>query len=194
MRKVMALALAMGVIALAGSANAFDRNNTAIGQGDPGIIEGQYHGSLVAAETATFPVSGDTWSVLYYPYWWNAGDNVMGSRSMSITSINHADCHLVIDLDYLSGTGHVDLNLVISGNTVGSFSILAGQTTVDAALDFPSITVSEPLTLEYYETNTVNSGLGSIVLNETGASSVTLNGGATATENGTWGQVKGLYR
>ena len=53
---------------------------------------------------------------------------------------------------------------MIAGNPVGSLTILPGMTTLDATFDFPSIGVTDPVTLEYYETNTVYSGAGELLV------------------------------
>lgn len=195
MHKVLVAVAAVGMIALAGNAHAFAPNNTAPGQGDPGIVEGTYHGPLVAASTAIFPVSSDTWTVASYPYWWHAGDSVVGSRTMGLSSVDQAHVHLVIDGNYLNGTGHVEMECnfgVVHATT--KMDVMPEQSVVDTVLVFPPIDLTDPVSLEYRETNTVDPGAGSIVLNETGSSWIELEEGATATQNSTWGQIKSLYR
>jgi hypothetical protein len=194
MRKLTLLALAFALVAGAGSAFAVDRNNNGVIGDEPTYTPGHFEGTTDRDEIVNFPTTGDTWSVASYPYWWHAGDTVYGSHTVALGSVTHADVSLKIDDTVLSDPGYVDLDFRIAGVTVGTLHITAATGTGYALGSFDFAAVAPPFELRYYETNTVGSGLGSIVLNDSGLSTVTFRGGGTPTETGTWGKVKALYR
>jgi hypothetical protein len=108
----------------------------------------------------SFPDTTDTYTVVNYPYWWETGDHVEGSRSL-LNSVDHVDYTIVLGSNFLGGGAQVDLALRINGITVGSFSILQGEMMKNVSFDFAPI--SGPIyTVRLEETNTVPPGLGSI--------------------------------
>jgi hypothetical protein len=115
----------------------------------------------LGSENVTFPATGDTISVTYDPYWWNAGDYAQGSRTLSLSSVNRVDYNLSISYNSLSGSGHVDFDLYINGIYVGSFTVWPGE--YSKSLSFSFYPISEPVyTIRLEETNTVDPGMGSI--------------------------------
>lgn len=113
--------------------------------------------------TTLFPATGDTISVAYDPYWWNTGDYAEGTRNLGIPSVDHLDYHIVIGENFLSSSGHVDINLSINGFLVDSFTILPGELSKNGSLDFPAIS-GPSYTIRLEETNTVGAGLGSVTI------------------------------
>ena len=146
--------------------------------------------ALAIAETVQFPTSADTWNVQSDPYWWHIGDNVLGNRTLGLSAINHADVTLNIIYSSLSGTGHVDLDLRINGVTVGSMIVLPSHGTgyVVFPLDFAPM-AGGAIEIQYYETNLVDPGAGSIQLGEGTIDFF----GSTPTLGTSWGSVKALY-
>ncbi|MFQ5612324.1 MAG: M4 family metallopeptidase [Anaerolineae bacterium] len=137
-----------------GPALRLDGKTAAALQPEPGLL---------ASVATTFIASGDTVSVLYDPYWWNAGDYAEGVRTLSLDSVEHTDYTLVIGDNLLSGSGRVDFNLSINGIVVGSFSVLPGELVKNVSFDFPAI-AGPTYTIRLEETNTVDFGAGSITL------------------------------
>jgi hypothetical protein len=117
----------------------------------------------LASQSVTFIATGDTVNVLYDPYWWQAGDYAEGIRTLSLDSVEHLDYTLYISDNYLNGAGHLDLQLSINGQLVGSFSVLPGEFVKNVSFDFPAIG-GPTYVIRLEETNTVDPGAGSITL------------------------------
>ena len=105
MQKVLVAVAAVAMIALVGSAYAIPPANVISPQVNPSGPSGTYQGPPVIATLATFPIASDTWTVVSYPYWWNAGDNVVGSRHFGLSAVSHAVVHLAFYYNALSSTG-----------------------------------------------------------------------------------------
>jgi hypothetical protein len=193
MKKLLPFVLLFGAVGFATPALAVDRDNNGI-DGDETHVPGTYDGDALGGGVVPFPTSGDTWAVMFYPYWWNVGDTAFGVHDPGISSVNHADVTLKISFNVLNGGGHVDLDFRIDGVTVGSFVVTEadGLGTVVGSFDFAAMT--PPFELRYYATNTVASGAGSISIDETGLSMVEFSGDATPINETTWAAVKRLYR
>ena len=110
-----------------------------------------------------FPATGDTVSVLHDPYWWTTGDYAQGTRMLPLDHITGVRYHLVVSVNYLDSPGHVDLNLSINGIVVGSFTVLPGEAAKTVSFSFPPIH-GPTYVIRLQETNTVDSGFGSIVI------------------------------
>ena len=82
----------------------------------------------------------------------------------------------------------------IDGVVVGEFTIWPedGLGPINASFDFDP--VSPPFELRYYETNQVAGGCGSVSLNESGRNSVTFSDDPSPADDGTWGEVKALFK
>jgi hypothetical protein len=119
--------------------------------------------TLYDSTTSPFPATGDVVNVQYDPYWWNAGDYAQGIRSPGLDSVTGVTYDLMITNNVLNGTGHVNLQLIINGVVVGSFTVLPGETSKSVTFFFPPIN-GPNYTIRLQETNTVGSGLGSIII------------------------------
>jgi hypothetical protein len=192
MRKLFMSIIAIGFLA-AVPATAADLDNNGI-DADETYIPGEFNGEPIRDETVIFPTSADTWNVLYYPYWWNAGDTVYGVHDVNLDSATHVDLVFKISYTVLNSGGHVDLDFRINGTTVGSFVVTEADGTGYIYESFDFDPIAPPFELRYYETNTVAPGAGSISIDETGLCSATFSGGATPTETTSWGRVKEFYR
>lgn len=136
-----------------------------------------------------FPTSADAWTMTYYPYWWNAGDNVAGTY-VTTETVDHVEISLTLTRNSLTGGGHCDMEFRINGAAVGTFMVTeaSGLGPIMEIFDFAPIAAG-PLELCYYETNTVGSGLGSYDMNEVaGINSVSFS--SVALERSTWGSIK----
>jgi uncharacterized repeat protein (TIGR01451 family) len=113
------------------------------------------------SQSVTFPASGDTINVTYNPYWWNAGDYAEGTRTLSLDTIYRVDYDLYLNYNILSGSGHVDLELIINGSVVGGFTVLPGE--YQKSVSFTFSPINGPVySIRLEETNTVDPGMGSI--------------------------------
>jgi hypothetical protein len=136
-----------------------------------------------------FPTSADTWTMTYYPYWWNTGDTVYGTY-VTTETIDHAEISLSLTRNSLVSGGHCDIEFRIDGTAVGTFTITeaSGLGPILESFDFTSIPAG-PHELRYYETNTVAPGCGSVDMNEAaGINSVSFS--CLALEQTTWGAIK----
>jgi len=130
------------------------------------------------SQSVVFPATGDTFGMFNYPYWWHAGDYAEGSRTLSLNSISRVDYDLSISYNSLISTGHVDFDLTINGVFVGSFTVWPGE--YSRSLSFSFAPISGPVyTIRLEETNTVDSGMGSIII-PLDTSSMTFFGPSTA--------------
>ncbi len=123
-----------------------------------------------AAVTVQFPSSAlDTWSLLHYPYMWNTGDYIEGTRNLGpVNTVSTVQIHLVISTNYLNGPGEVDIDVYLNGIRAGSFGVYPGESVKDVQLDFsPVSTNNGDMTIKYLETNTVLPGFGSILIDGT---------------------------
>ncbi len=195
MKRFLIAFAVMGLVAPTGVAMAVDADNNGI-QGDEGVHEpGSYDGALsVGGDTVIFPsLPADTWDVMFYPYWWNAGDTAYGMHDVDLSPVDHAECHVELTYNSLTaGCGFVDVDFMIDGDVVGSFQFLPGVMTYDVVFDFdPKV---PPFELRYLVTNTVAGGCGSVSLNESGANTVYFTGdSSTPTQNKSWAAIKALY-
>ena len=117
-----------------------------------------------------FPSSAlDTWSFMHYPYMWNAGDHIEGTRNLGpVDTISTMQIHLVITTNYLDGPGEVDIDVYLNGVRVGNFGVYPGESVKDVHIDFsPVSTNNGDMTIKYLETNTVLPGRGSIEIDGT---------------------------
>ena len=181
-------------LSLCSLALAADLDNNGVSGDEPLIPDTDYAVPADRTEIVPFPTAADTWEMTYYPNWWNLGDTVYGDHDVPLDSVDHADVTLKINSTVLSGDGHVDLDFMIDGTVVGSVIITEADGTgyVNASFDFEPIT--PPFELRWYETNTVESGLGSITLDEAGECTVDFSGGPVAIESATWTVLKATYR
>ncbi|HSJ58772.1 MAG TPA: hypothetical protein VLC95_16425, partial [Anaerolineae bacterium] len=116
-----------------------------------------------AAQMLVFPANWDDINVANDPYWWTTGDSVEGVRTPGLDSIAGVWYELQIGANSLSGTARVDLDLLINGTWVGSFSVLPGEMSKSVSFLFDPI--SGPVyTIRLQETNTVGPGGGSITI------------------------------
>ncbi len=191
--KRLLLVLSVLLVTPAGFALAEDLDNNGI-PGDESYVPGVFTGDPERNETVNFPVSTDTWVVSSYPYWWHVGDTVYGNRNVPLSYVDHVDLAFKISYNVLNGSGHVDLDFRINGVTVGSFSALPSHGTGFIYQSFNFAPVTPPFELRYYETNLVDPGAGSIVIDETGLCTATFSGGTTPLDESTWGQIKSLFR
>ncbi len=120
---------------------------------------------MVQAETVQFPTSSDTWTIASSPYWWNSGDNVIGDRTLASSNYQFAQVSLYLSDNNLNGTGHVDLDFLINGTSVGTMTVLPSHGTGYVSFPFSFEPIrGETVTLQYLEKNTVISGGGSIII------------------------------
>ena len=192
MRKVALLGLAL--IVCAGSAFAATGNNILGPQPTP-LPPGHFTGVADRDETVQFPTTADTWQVQSYPWWWQTGDTVFGTHTVSLATVNHADVSLKISNNQLALDGYFDLDFRVAGTTVGSIRLHGtdGNGYITGSFDFASMT--PPFELRYYETDTVYSGGGSLQLDDAGLSTVVFTGGGPVPVlTSSWGKVKALYR
>ncbi|MEJ2737062.1 MAG: S8 family serine peptidase [Anaerolineae bacterium] len=115
------------------------------------------------SQSVAFPATSDTISVESNPYWWHAGDYAEGTRSLSMSSVNRLDYDWSTTYNSLNGTGHVDLVLSINGTVVGSFTVNPGEYAKLVSFTFAPIS-GPSYTIRLEETNTVDSGMGSIYI------------------------------
>jgi len=126
--------------------------------------------SLAGVLSVNFPLGSDTWEVANDPYWWNAGDTVYGDRDLGSAHFTQVVINLPITENSLieAEGGYVALDLRIDGTTVASFEIHEadgdGMWVDTFTIDF---TPTGTMEVRYYETNTVVSGAGSIVIEDT---------------------------
>jgi uncharacterized repeat protein (TIGR01451 family) len=116
-----------------------------------------------ASEGVTFPATGDVVNVAGDPYWWHAGDFAEGVRTLGLSNVTRVDYGLVISNNSLTGTGYVDFNLSINATVVGSFTVLPAETSKQVSFSFAPIS-GPNYTIRLEETNTVDPGMGSIVI------------------------------
>ena len=176
------------------AAPAVDRDNNGIVGDEPEVTRPPAPSDSERTDVVLFPTSADTWEMVYYPNWWNAGDTVYGIHDVSLPYVNHADVQLKINTNVLTSEGHVDLDLQIDGITVGGVVITGadGLGYVYASFDFADMT--PPFELRWIETNTVTPGAGSAVLDESGECLVDFSGDPVAVERPTWTAVKSIFR
>lgn len=194
MKRLLGLLLAFATSA--SIASATDYNNDGVQQDVPDHTPGHYDGpQTVGAEAVVFPsLPGDTWQVMFYPYWWNVGDTAFGDYDLDLSPVDHADITLYLTYNSLvSGCGFVNFDFMIDGATMGSFQVSAedGFGPVEVSLDFAP--QAPPFELRYRVTNTVAGGCGSISLDESGENMIVFSGAATPTEATTWTRIKSHY-
>jgi hypothetical protein len=151
--------------------------------------------ALGATVVASFPLSSDTWTLRYYPYWWNVGDTVYGPRNLGTNTLNSAVVHIPVTYASLTASGFILMDLRLAGSTVGSFRI-QGPISVGtwvASFNISPYTPSGNPEVRYYETNQVASGQGSISIGTTGGW-IDLNTGSLGISPSSFGKVKALYK
>lgn len=159
----------------------------------PGLVSSDHDivpGQTYRGDTFDFPTYADTWTMTYYPHWWNAGDTVYGTY-VTTETIDHAEISFTMTRNSLVDGGHCDIEFRIDGTTVGSFTVTesSGFGPVTEAFDFTPIPAGSH-ELRYYETNTVASGCGSFDMNEaSGINSVAFSYLTSLTQT-TWGAIK----
>lgn len=176
------------------AAPTVDRDNNGIAGDEPEVTRPPAPADTDRTDVVLFPTAADTWEMVYYPNWWNAGDTVYGTHDVNLPYVNHAEVQLKIFSNVLSSGGHVDLDFQIDGVTVGSVVITEGDGVgyVYASFDFANMT--PPFELRWFETNTVAPGAGSMVLDESGECLVDFSGDPVAVEQPTWSGVKSIFR
>ncbi len=113
----------------------------------------------------TFPVSTDTFNILWDPNFWNLGDYIQGSRPTSLPSITSINGTIGIK-NSLSACGALDLVVSVNGTSVGTVKITnASGAAVPLALTFPAKT-GPTYVLRFQAGNTVKSGCGALTINE----------------------------
>lgn len=198
MRALFAGSLALLLLGISVPAMAVvDSNNDGV-QGPETSVPGTEHeGSVyLGGDTFAFPVEGvDTFSVVFFPYWWNAGDTGYGDRASGIGSVTEASINLSLDANFLSCDTD-EFDLLINGVVAGHFSILPGENPVVRSFGpFAAIpAVAGEYEIRIRVTETVLGGCGSVDINTVGGSSVEISGGPIATEATTWTSIKSLYR
>jgi hypothetical protein len=148
-----------------------------------------------AAVVATFPLSTDTWTLRYYPNWWNAGDTVYGPRNLGTETLNSAKVNIPITRSVLTAAGYILMDLRLAGSTVGSFRIQGPVSpgTWVASFNITPYKPSGTPEVRYYETNTVLGGQGSLVMGTTGGW-IDFNTGGVGVSPASFGQIKALYK
>jgi hypothetical protein len=196
MRKITSLLAVFALVGFAASAYAVDTNNDGAQGPDvvaPGTVEGPV---LDGGDIFAWPVEGiDSFSVVYFPYWWNAGDTAVGSRTATVDNITSAELNMVLTYTSLSCDTD-EFDFYINDINVGHFSISAadGLGPIVRDFSFASIpSVGGDYTFRWTVSETVAGGCGSISFDTVGGCMVSISGGATATEAVTWGTVKSLY-
>ena len=185
--------LGMAMLAFAPTAFAIDANNNGI-EGDEGIFtppEGDV--PLYLTDTVVnFPTPNDTFQVLFFPHWWNAGDTGFGNRTVPEDPVCGANISLYFDRNGLT-CDVLDMDFSVAGNVVGSFQVSSadGLGPVNRSFNFPPIG-GGTYELRYTVTRNVNGGCGSVEINMS-RSTVELVGCATPVEDATWGAIKAIY-
>lgn len=114
----------------------------------------------------SFPSSTSTIVLAHDPYMWTIGDYVEeGFTSTLFLPAVSLKIHFVtIANPGLSGGGYIPMDVLINGQKVGSFTITSTQYTIDATYAIPAglIPGGGTFTIKYYETRTVDPGLGSV--------------------------------
>ncbi|MCD4847460.1 MAG: hypothetical protein K8R76_04640 [Candidatus Aegiribacteria sp.] len=156
---------------------------------NPGTFEGESNRDV----TIIFPTSSDTWQLVYYPYWWNSGDTVFGTHTISEDNVDHAEITILLTTNTLITGGYCNIDFRIDGNTCGSFQILPedGLGPITESFDFTALPAGTH-ELRYFSTNKVAPGCGSIVWNVTGSNSVVFSGGSSL-DDSTWGMIKSAF-
>ncbi len=197
MRHVLGFTLAAALTVAGSVAYASDADNNGIQQDEVEHVPGEYHGATAVGEsTVIFPsIPADTWNVVYFPHWWNAGDTAYGEHTTDLNPVDHADIEIFLDRNGLTpGCGFIDMNFMIDGEVVGTFQILPehGLGPIQASFDFtPRMS---PFELRYMETNTVVTGCGSVEINSEGMCTVVFTGdSSTPVESTSWSRIKSLY-
>jgi len=129
-------------------------------------------GYCADSETVAFPSAGDYRNTT--SYMWHAGDYVEGVRYTSVGTATGLDVHLLIGANVLSCDTQ-DVNVYLNGAVVGSFSVAAGQYTVDQSYSFAAI-AGTTFTVRYQTISTVASGCGSAEYPNDNGSTVTVHG------------------
>jgi len=89
-----------------------------------------------------------------------AGDYVSGTRTLALPSATSLSATLPLSYNMLCGDS-VDFTIYLNTVAVGSFSALAGESSVPISATFPRIS-GPTYTLEYLENRTVSAGAGAI--------------------------------
>ncbi len=111
------------------------------------------------ATTAPFPATGDPRVASADLYFWRAGDNVQGTRTLGVSPIRELTMNLVLEPNGLTCDTQ-DVRVSINGTTVGTFSIATPDTTIARTFSFAPIT-GPNYTFRYETTREVGSGCGS---------------------------------
>lgn len=118
-------------------------------------------GACVAAPaTFVFPAAGDTRFSMFGTAFWNAGDFVQGSRTLTAPSLSSASFTLAIVSNGLSCDTQ-DVRALINGTEIGRFAIRPSETSSAQSFTFaPIAAVGGAYTIRIETTRTVASGCG----------------------------------
>jgi hypothetical protein len=109
-----------------------------------------------------------------WSYWWHVGDYAIGNRSTTLTSVSRLDYHMVITENALNNGGHCDIDFYLNGVNIGSFQVLEGEFEKNLSFSFDPI-AGPDFELYMEETNLVDPGLGSFLLDSDYPGDVTLS-------------------
>jgi len=146
--------------------------------------------------TGSFPLDDDDWNLLHYPNWTEIGDNVAGTREITINKISTIDIDLKLSYNTASDEpGHqfrfeVSLNGIVEGyfDVCKSYGLI-----ITASISFPPIITPGPVVVQY---ELINRDGGKIVMIAGGSSTITLRDGyATKKEwtNAALAKLNALY-
>jgi hypothetical protein len=156
---------------LCGHGSCTNRPGTYTCNCDPGYAAPATGGTCTSTAIG-FPSASSTQTYASPPYYWNAGDNVRQTVTLSLPSVSRAQLHLVFTNNFLNGDTD-DSALFINGTQVGTFRIPGPGLTFDVTLSFAPVT-GPTYNLEIRCTRTVISGDGSVRF-DTSNSTISLN-------------------
>lgn len=116
-----------------------------------------------AQDTASFPMTGDSYTVQSYPYWWHSNDQAQGVRTLALSSVNALKMNLIIGENYLIPAAKVDMAVYVNDQQVGTFTIVQGNTSISKDFSFAPI-AGPTYTLKLVETNDVLPNGGNVVI------------------------------
>ncbi|MCB9508146.1 MAG: DUF4215 domain-containing protein [Myxococcales bacterium] len=122
--------------------------------------------ALPPSDTTTGPDSDDPRVVLRGTNFWNLGDSVTMDFTTGYPSITGLEMHLVLANNFLSttrcrdGVPEQNVTVTVNGNTVGTFTVGPGDTSIDEVFSFAAIS-GPNYTVAYTTSAEVSSGCGS---------------------------------
>ena len=131
---------------------------------------------VIAPEVVQFPTAVDSRFTASGTLPWNGGDWFEGARDTSIASTNAIDIHVAVVSNGLTDCGFQTAEVSINTVAVGTFTIAAGDTFVDASFPIVPSIVGPQYTIRYETTETVAGGCGAAGYDES-LSTVTFHPG-----------------